>query len=128
MIAVTSSKRRQRPRSSPYPGQVLRNDDGYATIVATGIIVAVVSLTVVIAAVAGRTVDTHRAQTAADLAAVAGAIALNTGGSSGEACAVAGDTAGLNNAEVISCDIDGRDVVVTAESGRSQATARAGPL
>ena len=68
----------------------LRGEDGYATIAATGIIVAIISLLLVIAAVGSRVTARHEAQVAADLAAVAGAWALATGK---DACAAADSTA-----------------------------------
>ena len=55
----------------------LGDDRGYATIASAGIIAAVVALALVVAAAVSRTADTHRAQVAADLAAVAGATALH---------------------------------------------------
>ena len=48
-------------------------EEGYATIAAAGIIVAIVSLLLIVAAVGSRVAARHEAQVAADLAAVAGA-------------------------------------------------------
>ena len=102
------------------------SDRGYATIASAGIIAAVVALALVVAAAVSRTADTHRAQVAADLAAVAGATALHTGG--GDACAAARDTTILNGAELDRCTISGADVVVSATVGKSEAVAKAGPI
>ncbi|GAA1733806.1 Rv3654c family TadE-like protein [Brachybacterium phenoliresistens] len=71
-----------------------------------------------------------RADTAADLAALAGADALAAG--SGDPCPIAGEVARRNGAQLASCAVAGRDVIVTVAvdagalppvSGR----ARAGP-
>lgn len=51
----------------------------------------------------------RRAQAGADLAALAGAVALQRGD---DACAAAGQVAGSNTAEVTSCVVEGEDVVL----------------
>lgn len=107
------------------PGR-LGDERGYATVMSAGIIAAVVALALVVAAMVSRTADTHRAQVAADLAAVAGATALHTGG--GDACATARDTTVLNGAELDDCTIAGADVIVSATVGKSEAVAKAGPI
>jgi secretion/DNA translocation related TadE-like protein len=78
----------------------------------------------------------HRADDAADLAALAGATALQDGG---DACAEAARVAAANGALLIACRLPAADqVLVTVErslpgaaarwvSGRSVAQARAGP-
>lgn len=114
------------------------SDRGYATIASAGIIAAVVALALVVAAAVSRTADTHRAQVAADLAAVAGATALHTGqgagsgggggAGGGDACAVARETARLNGAELADCSITGADVTVAAVVGGAEAEAKAGPI
>lgn len=114
--------------------QRVRDDGGYATIVSASIVAAVVSLAMVAAGLVSHTVGTHRAQVAADLAAVAAATALYAGHTAGDVCAAARQTTELNHAEVAECTIDGTDVTVTASvrtSGgarRAEASARAGPL
>lgn len=101
------------------------SDRGYATIASAGIIAAVVALALVVAALVGRVADTHRAQVAADLAAVAGATAVYAGS---DACSTARQTAELNGAELVRCAITGADVVVSATVGKSEAVAKAGPI
>ncbi|MFG6302093.1 pilus assembly protein TadG-related protein [Corynebacterium hesseae] len=54
-------------------GRILAGEEGYATVVTAGIIAAVASLLLAVAAVASLVVARHEAQVAADLAAVAGA-------------------------------------------------------
>lgn len=101
------------------------SDRGYATIASAGIIAAVVALALVVAALVGRVADTHRAQVAADLAAVAGATAVYAGF---DACSTARQTAELNGAELGQCAITGVDVVVSATVGKSEAVSKAGPI
>lgn len=105
--------------------RLLTDDRGYATVVSLGIILALVSLTGVVLAAAGMVLATHRAQVAADLAAVAGAWAHAHGH---QGCAVATDTAELNVAELDSCQIQGGDLLVVAVVDGRAATARAGPI
>ena len=77
--------------------------------------------------------DHRRAQAAADLAALAGAVDLTRGG---EGCGAAGQVAAANGARLASCRVDGSDVrvrvVVTGPrwlgaSADLAAEARAGP-
>ena len=100
--------------------RLLIDDHGYATIVA-----AVVSLAVVVAGIVSTVVNSHRAQAAADLSAVAAATALYAGN---DPCGTARITAELNQARVLSCQVIDVDTVVTAKVGRAEATARAGPI
>lgn len=76
----------------------------------------------------------HRAQAAADLAALAGAAYLPAGDHS--ACARASVLARSMGTTAVSCTVDGLDVVVTVEAsiavgrtrvGPARAVARAGP-
>lgn len=99
-------------------------DEGYATIAAVGIIGAVASLLLVVAAVVSTVAARHEGQVAADLAAVAGAFALARGG---DGCAQSREVAGLNGAELTHCRIEELDVVVSVSVRRAEATARAGP-
>ncbi|MDY5784955.1 Rv3654c family TadE-like protein [Corynebacterium sp.] len=103
----------------------LRDDDGYATVVSAGIIAAVVSLLLVVAALGTKVVDSHRARVAADLAAVAGAFALYAGS---DPCRAAEETAQANGGAVQECSERAPDVTVTVRFGRGESTARAGPL
>ena len=77
----------------------------------------------------------HRAQAAADLAAVAAAVHLADG--TGAACSQASVLARAMSAAVTHCEVEGLDVVVTVETsvpiarigvGPARATARAGPV
>ncbi|WP_165164836.1 Rv3654c family TadE-like protein [Corynebacterium qintianiae] len=105
--------------------RIVLGDEGYATVTSAGIVAAVASLCVVVAALGAHVANDHRAQVAADLAAVAGAEAHYRGG---EACRAARDTALLNSATAQSCDVVGGDVIVSVSVGAASARARAGPL
>ncbi|TYL49912.1 flp pilus-assembly TadE/G-like family protein [Nocardioides sp. BGMRC 2183] len=83
--------------------------------------------------VAAILVDHRRAQSAADLAALAGATAIGDGG---EACSSAAAVAELNGAALTACAVEGQDVVVDVivsgprwlgQTGDLVARARAGP-
>ena len=84
---------------------------------------------------AGAVVVAHRrSQAAADLAALAGAAALQRGS---DACAAATDIAGRNQAELASCSVTGDDVLVEVRTTTGpmlghryplSARARAGPV
>ena len=100
-------------------------EEGYATIAAAGIIVAIVSLLLIVAAVGSRVAARHEAQVAADLAAVAGSWALATGE---DTCTAASDTAALNDATLENCTESGRDVIVTATVRGRSTQAKAGPV
>lgn len=106
----------------------LCDDHGYATILSAGIVAAVVALALVVAALVSRTADSHRAQVAADLAAIAGATALYTAQGDADACAAARTTAELNDAAIADCQIIGPDVTVTVTLRRAEAVAKAGPI
>lgn len=103
---------------------VLATDGGYATVVTAGIIAAVTSLLLAVAAVGSAVAARHTAQVAADLAAVAGAWEVAKGR---DACSKAEEVAALNNARLDSCVVDDRDVEVTANLRSRSAIARAGP-
>lgn len=80
-------------------------------------------------------IERHRAQAAADLAALAAAVALPAG--TAAACGRAALVAGRMAARHTGCRVDGLNVVVTAEVpvlftswgiGPARAAARAGPV
>ena len=104
---------------------VLGDQEGYATILAASLAAALTGVIVVLAAVADTLIALHRAQVAADMAAVAAATALAEGHA---ACPVAESTARLNDAEPAACRVDGGDVVVTVTVSGRTGVARAGPL
>lgn len=73
----------------------------------------------------------HRAQSAADLAALAAAARVPAGVAA--ACSQARSVGGAMHAVVLACEVDGLDVVVAVgvpvggRIGEARATARAGP-
>ncbi|MGV0326474.1 Rv3654c family TadE-like protein [Corynebacterium confusum] len=105
-------------------GALARQEDGYATVTAAGIIVALASVLLAVAGIAAHVIARHEAQVAADLAAVAGAYALATGQ---DACAAAQRTTEHNAARLDTCTVSGRDVVVGASVRWRGAQAKAGP-
>ena len=96
-----------------------------SSITTAGIIAALVSVFLTITWLGGMVVDKHRAQTASDLAAVAGAYAVYYGR---DACSAADRVAVVNGASVVECSVDGLDVTVRAQSGGQEAVAKAGPV
>ena len=93
-----------------------------SSITTAGIIATLVSVFLTIAWLGGMVVDKHRAQTASDLAAVAGAYAAYYGRDACERVAV------VNGASVVECSVDGLDVTIRARSGGQEAVAKAGPV
>lgn len=67
----------------------------------------------------------HRAQAAADLAALAGAARVADGPEA--ACSRSATIANAMAVAVADCTVDDLDVVVTVRAGKAQAAARAGP-
>ena len=116
-----------------------RDQEGAATVLVVPFVGVLALVTVLLAFQGGVLVAQRRVQAAADLAALAGAAALQRGE---DGCAAASAVAGRNGALLSSCQVSGgagragRDVVVTVERdgpavlGRSvtvEASARAGP-
>lgn len=109
-------------------------DRGSGTVLALGLIAVALVLGLALAAVASAQGARGQAQAAADLAALAGATALQSGW---PACPTARETAARNGAEVVACVEQGEGVVridVTREAagwagalGTARAAARAGP-
>jgi len=106
---------------------------GSAAVLATVLVAVLVVVALFVTAVGGAVVDRRRVASAADLAALAGASALQSGH---DGCAAARSTARRNGARATSCAVDGEDVTVLTERrtqpvlGRRftvRATARAGP-
>lgn len=104
-------------------------DGGSATALVLGIVASVL---VVLSAVAllGHAISTRgAAQTAADLAALAGAAAVVHGPASADPCLRAGVVARANQAELVSCArLAGGQLRVEVRVGAARATARAGPV
>ncbi|WP_308195078.1 Rv3654c family TadE-like protein [Mycolicibacterium sp. F2034L] len=106
-----------------------------ATLAAVAVIAVLVSVTGAVAAVGSAVLARHRAQAAADLAALAAAGRLAEG--LGSACGHADSVAGAMGVALADCQVDGLDVVVAVEApvglgvwnvGPAHAAARAGPV
>ncbi len=110
-----------------------RGEQGAGTVLAVAMIGLVVTVTVGTSGAVGVVAGHRRAQSAADLSALAGATTLQDGG---DACQRARVIAGRNGAELQRCQVDGTEVVVVvARSVRLpglpmelKARARAGPV
>ena len=108
---------------------------GSATVwvLAAGLVIVVAALAAV--AVGAAIVARHRAQAAADLAALAGAAHAVEGQDA--ACAWAARLAADNGGQLVACSLDGWDLTVSAAvapagvaalAGTASASARAGPV
>ena len=106
---------------------------GSAAVLGTVLVAVLMMVAVLVAAVGGAVADSRRAASAADLAALAGASALQAGK---DGCAAARSNARRNGARVSFCRVDGQDVTVHTERSTQRvlgrrftvrAVARAGP-
>jgi secretion/DNA translocation related TadE-like protein len=113
----------------------VRADEGSASLVAVAMMAVLVGLTVGVVHIGSAVVARHRAQAAADLAALAGAGHLADG--TAAACTRAATLASAMHTTVTQCTVDELDVVVAVEAtvglgrfdvGPARATARAGPV
>lgn len=104
--------------------RLLREEDGSTTVAAALFIAAFVVLTLVGVTAGVRVVQARQAAVAADLSAVAGAVAAQEGD---DACEAAGKIAQANHAHLVNCELDGEDVQVSVERKERKATSRAGP-
>ncbi len=98
--------------------------------VAVALLAVAVLMGFAVGALAGLVTDRATARSAADLAALAGAYEARRAlaGTSAEPCAAAERTALANSATVTGCHAYGDgSVQVTVASGKSKASARAGP-
>jgi secretion/DNA translocation related TadE-like protein len=119
-------------RAAPGRG---RCDGGSATVAVVGAIALLLVLTVAGLSLCSAVLASHRARSAVDLAALAGASALMSGDSPALACARAGGVARRGHAAIVSCTAaGGESLTVRGEVsasipllGRAVATARAGP-
>jgi secretion/DNA translocation related TadE-like protein len=121
------------PRLDSGAGSKVR-DEGSVTIwlVAAGLVVVLVATGFAVAGAAF--VARHRAQAAADLAALAGSMRALDGEEA--ACERAADVSARNGARMVACQLDELDLIVTVEvapallakMGSARASARAGPV
>lgn len=95
-----------------------------STLTAAGIVSAVTALAVSIAGIGAHVADSHRAQVAAELAAVSGAQAHYAGF---DACEVARRTAELNSAVLKGCLLADGHLTTSTSTRTGSGEARAGP-
>jgi secretion/DNA translocation related TadE-like protein len=86
-----------------------RDERGAATVVATACLGVVLMVGAGLGVATAMVVDHRRAQSAADLAALAGAAAVQAGA---DGCAAAGRVATANDTDLVGCQLAGADVVV----------------
>jgi secretion/DNA translocation related TadE-like protein len=91
---------------------------GSAAVLVVGLTGVLVTVTLLVAAVGGVVADQRRVEAAADLAALAGAGAVQAGR---DGCVAARETAGRNGGALRTCALDGD--VVTVEVGRDSQVA-----
>lgn len=110
-----------------------RDERGAVTVIAVALLGMLLLLAAAFAVAEAMVVAHRRAQAAADLAALAGAQAIQQ---SSDACTAAAATATANGAVLLTCAVDLRDVTVTAQVSGPRwlgahadfaAQARAGP-
>jgi secretion/DNA translocation related TadE-like protein len=127
---VSQSRPERSPRRSP-----ALDDRGSASVIAVAMIGVLVTLTAALMYIGCAVAARHRAQSAADLAALAAAGRLPLG--TDAACAHASAVARAMRSTVTRCEVDGLDVVVTVDVtvelgrfglGAARGMARAGPL
>jgi secretion/DNA translocation related TadE-like protein len=111
---------------------VTKDERGSGAVLGSAVIVVIVAATVMVAVLCGVLVQQRRLESAADLAALAGATAVQHGD---DGCAAARVAARRNGARLASCLSDGDTVTVTAAQTtllfgwpvHQRARARAGP-
>ena len=109
-----------------------RDERGVGVVLALGLVGVLTTFALVAGAAVALVVTHRKAQAAADLAALAGAVALRAGG---DGCAGAGRVAEANGAVLRGCSVSGAEVLVTVVvtapgvlgSRELRARARAGP-
>lgn len=121
---------RERPAAR---ASLSRDERGVATVLAVGLLGMVLVVTLVAVAVAALVGARHRAETAADLGALAGAVAARDGS---DACAAAARVSAANDGLLTACVVADRTVEVTVTVTTGQllgrtwevtGAARAGP-
>lgn len=110
------------------------SDRGSATVIASIGALLLISITAVVLGLGAASVARHRAEVAADLAALAGAAVILDGRQ--QACEGAMRIAAANRATITQCETSGADVLVVVEltarigpaARTATARARAGPV
>lgn len=128
-----TAQRSGAPHRLGAPGSPRRAERGSGTVLGVALMLVLVGA-LVATALLGRAMDARaRARTGADLCALAAATALSSGG---DVCTAASRVADENGVELVSCRVDGYDVIIVTReevglgilgSGAAEAHARAGP-
>lgn len=117
----------------------LRGEAGSSTVLAVGLIAALLTVTLGALAVLGTVRAAHLARSAADLSALAGAIEYQQRPDAGAACVEAGRVAARHDVVVLACEAAGGGEVTVTVSARiplrlggvgpdhAEGRARAGP-
>ena len=100
-------------------------DRGAATVLAAAMMAVLLTVTAGGIYIGSAVVARHRAQSAADMAALAAALRLPEGAEL--ACGQASVIAKAMKVDLAACEVDELDVVVTVHAGPARAAARAGP-
>ena len=109
-------------------------DGGSATVLVLALVAVLAAVAALLVGAGALVVARHRADSAADLAALAAAARALDG--AGAACRAADGVARATGAALVGCRLQGEDAVVTVEVtppgglarvGRARSTARAGP-
>ncbi|GGG19312.1 hypothetical protein GCM10007304_36540 [Rhodococcoides trifolii] len=90
--------------------RLAQDDDGLASILGAFVVAAVVLVTAMVLYTGGAVAARHRAQSAADFAALAGAAALDSGNVAG--CDAAREAAESNGADLDDCRVEDWDLQV----------------
>jgi len=111
-----------------------RGEQGCATVVGLGAVLAVLTVFAIAVQLGAAVITRHRAEAAADLAALAAA--AQAAGGTAEPCATARRVTDRMGGRILSCELHGWEVQVRVEAtppgflarfGTSRASARAGP-
>ncbi|NJC73972.1 flp pilus-assembly TadE/G-like family protein [Planosporangium thailandense] len=102
------------------------DERGSASLWLLGVGLAVLTFAGAVAGAGSALIARHRAQAAADLGALAGAVRAGEGDD--VACDRAGRVAAANDARLVECRLDGLDVVVGVESDAAGLGRAAGPV
>lgn len=101
-----------------------RTDEGSATILVVAGLGVLTMLLLSGLVVAAAVTASHRARSAADLGALAGALAIQAGLPPGEACARAAVVVARNGGRVLSCDVQDGGAVMVATAAPVTGAAR----
>lgn len=101
-----------------------RTDEGSATILVVAGLGVLTMLLLSGLAMAAAVTASHRARSAADLGALAGALAIQGGLAPAEACARAAVVVARNDGRVLSCDVQGGGAVMVAAAAPVTGPAR----